>query len=156
VAAPILRQFGDLVAEDFATHPIWIGCHTADYDEQWYDETDEETFRPRVGPLPADPSEGMLLVRATATLHDGTLLPGFLTPSIEDGDLGTIQPHVFAGNEIFHFWGGSVGVPAEERSEFLRVVDKAENEIFPMRVEADAGLSGGLVHAELTGWLETC
>jgi hypothetical protein len=80
---PELKQFGDLTAADFERHPVWIGCHTADYEEPWYEQTDEETFRPRTGDLPADPSEGMLLVRATIQLRDGTTLPGFVTPAFE-------------------------------------------------------------------------
>jgi hypothetical protein len=47
VNRPELKQFGDLTPADFERHPGWIGCHTADYDGAWYDETDEETFRPR-------------------------------------------------------------------------------------------------------------
>lgn len=46
---PELKQFGDLTHEDFDRHPVWIGCHVADYDELWYEDTDEETFRPWTG-----------------------------------------------------------------------------------------------------------
>ena len=63
---PMLGQFADLTATDFETSPVWIACSSVDDDEPWYDDTDEETFRPRLGPLPADPSEGMLLVDAVA------------------------------------------------------------------------------------------
>jgi hypothetical protein len=48
---PELRQFGSLTAEDFERIPVWLACHVADYDEPWYDETDEETFRPWSGDL---------------------------------------------------------------------------------------------------------
>ena len=41
---PGLKQFGELVPADFERHPVWIGCHVADYEEPWYEETDEETF----------------------------------------------------------------------------------------------------------------
>jgi hypothetical protein len=99
-ARPELKQFGDLTAEDFERHPVWIGCHTADYDEPWYDDTDEETFRPRTGDLPADPSEGMLLVRANATLRDGSSFPGFLTPAFEPGDLGMRRSRSCASDAV--------------------------------------------------------
>jgi hypothetical protein len=46
---PILKQFAALTIEDFAQCPVWIACHVADYDEPWYDDTDEETFRPYGG-----------------------------------------------------------------------------------------------------------
>ena len=77
---------------------MWVGCHTLDYDEPWYENTDEETFRPWTGKLPADASAGMLLVKATLELHDGSRHPGFVTPALKEGDLGTQQPQIFAGN----------------------------------------------------------
>src|SRR5438874_1972957 len=75
-----LKQFGELDAEDFQRHPVWIGCHTADYGRPWHEDTDDETFRPYSGKLPVDPSEGMLLVRAVIELKDGSRYPGFVTP----------------------------------------------------------------------------
>src|SRR5882724_7003113 len=39
-----LKQFAELEPEDFGRHPVWIGCHTADYGKRWYNDTDEETF----------------------------------------------------------------------------------------------------------------
>lgn len=48
-----------------------------DYDEPWYDQTNEETFRPWTGSLPVSPAEGMLLVRAVFECADGSRHPGF-------------------------------------------------------------------------------
>jgi hypothetical protein len=111
---PQLVQFGDLTPRHFERHPVWVQCHIVDYDEPWYDETDEETFRPRLDPLPADPAEGMLLVRAEFTLGDGSQLGGFLTPAVADGSdpewqLRLVQPQVFmpAGG-LAGFWEGAV------------------------------------------------
>ena len=77
---PNLKQFGDLTPADFVEHPVWASVHTLDYDEPWYDETDEETFRPWIGELPVSPEDGMFLVRAKLTLADGRVLDGFITP----------------------------------------------------------------------------
>jgi hypothetical protein len=151
VVQPVLKQFGELASSDFADHPVWIGCHGVDGDEPWYEDTDEETFRPRTGPLPADPTEGMLLVRAIATLRDGTELPGFLTPCTE-ADVGILQPHVFVGDELFGFWGGIVGIPDDTRSRFYAAVGKAAFDVFPIRVRVDPALSRGTVEALLDGW----
>lgn len=150
---PTLKQYSDLVAADFVRHPVWIACHGVDSNAPWYDETDEETFRPRLGPLPAHPSEGMLLVAAAATLRDGTQLPGFLTPGRDAKDVSTIQPHVFAGDSMFGFWGGIVGISAERRARFLQSVGKDPADVFPLRFEADHALSGGVVEVEIEGWL---
>ena len=76
---PELVQFGDLTPEHFERHPVWIQCHVVDYEAPWHDDTDEETFRPWSGPLPVDPSDALFLVRATASLSNGTTLRGFLT-----------------------------------------------------------------------------
>src|SRR5215813_6625908 len=78
---PILKQLADLAPEDFDVHAIWIHCHVVDYDQPWYDETDEETVRPWALPTPVDPSRSMLLVKAKAVFADGTECQGFLTPS---------------------------------------------------------------------------
>jgi hypothetical protein len=76
---PELKQFGDLTPADFERHPVWIACHTEDFAEPWFNETDEETFRPWTGPLPVGPSDGMLLVRATFEPHTVSQLCVFVT-----------------------------------------------------------------------------
>jgi hypothetical protein len=155
VAQPVLKQFAELRFDDFDRHPVWIGCHTADYGELWYDATDEETFRPRVGTIPADRSEGTLLVRATAILSDGTRLPGFLTPGLEP-ELGIIQPHVFVGSAIYGFWGGIAGVAEATRDKLYADTNKTPDQIFPVRVTADQALCGGVAEAIVTGWSRAC
>jgi hypothetical protein len=152
VSRPELKRFGDLTLADFERHAVWIGCHTADYDEPWYDETDEETFRPRTGALPADPGEGMLLVRATAVLSDGTRVPAFLTPAFEEGDLGTLQPQLFVAGRIFSFWGGMFGVPREAREQLYAALQRPPDAIFPIEVAADAGVCGGVARAQVHGF----
>jgi hypothetical protein len=42
----------------------------------WYEESDEEAFRPWTGELPADAPAGMLLVNATFELKDGSTIRG--------------------------------------------------------------------------------
>jgi hypothetical protein len=147
-----LVQFGDLTPGHFATHAVWIGCHTADYGEPWYDETDEETFRPRIGELPADPSEGMLLVRAAAVLADGCRLDGFITPAFDEGDLGTLQPQVFVNDRLLSFWTGIIGSTEEERTAFYNALSKSPEQIFPIRVVAEPGLTTGIQSAEVQGF----
>lgn len=149
---PELKQFGDLARKDFERHPVWIGCHTADYDEEWYDDTDEETFRPWTGDLPVGPSQGMLLVAATLELCDGSKHAGIVTPADNSGDLGTQQPQIFAGDRWYGFWGGIVGVALEERQALYAALEKTPEEIFPLRFRVDSSLAAGQTSGHVEGF----
>jgi hypothetical protein len=146
---PELKQFGDLTAEDFEREPVWISCHVEDYDEPWYGETDEETFRPWSGALPVSPSLGMLLVRATATLADGSSYPGFYTPA-EGDELGFTQPQLFVSGRLFSFWGGLMGVSQSFRDDFYSSIGKDSDAVFPIRFTAAPELveSAGSIEVE--------
>lgn len=154
-ARPVLKQFGDLVPADFQQHPVWIGCHTADYDEPWYDETDEETFRPWTGELPAGPEEGMLLVRATFTIADGRVFVGFVTPQHqgEPLDLGLLQPALFLpSGELVQFWCGIVGVDDSTRRALYDGLGASAEQVFPIRFTADQGLTTGQASGTVPGF----
>ena len=115
------------------------------------DDTDEETFRPYTGHVPADSTQ-LLLVAATATLNDGTMFPAFVTPAHTAGDFGTLQPHMFVGGESYGFWGGVVGIPDKRRREFLDACGKDERDVFPVRFSAEPELSTGVTDTEVAGW----
>src|SRR4030095_15873204 len=108
---PELRQFGDLRLADFERYPIWLHVRLNDTDEPWYDDADEETFRPWTGPLPVSVST-QLLVRADFILADGCHLDGFITPeyipeSARAGVPRTLFPHVFLSSDRpVGFWQG--------------------------------------------------
>ena len=149
---PELKQFGDLSPADFQRHPVWIACHTEDFAEPWFNETDEETFRPWMGALPVGPSDGMLLVRASFELHDGSRHDGFLTPASKQGDLGTLQPHLFVGDKVFRFWGGMAGVGTDRRTAFYDALGKGPEAIFPIRFSTDPDLATGVVAGRVDGF----
>ena len=151
---PTLKQFGDLRSTDFEEHPVWIACHVDDYDEPWYDDTDEETFRPYTGALPVSRSNEMLLVSATARLPDGTELLGFLTPAI-DASLASAQPYAFVGIDAFGFWRGIVGIHEDHRDAFHRAVGKRDGEVFPILFTAAPNLTSETVSVEVDGWSPT-
>jgi hypothetical protein len=164
-----LRQFGELETEDFQRHPVWIGCHTAHHGKPWYEDTDEETFRPYTGKLPADPAEGMLLVRAVFELRDGSRYPGFVTPAAEGWDkrpdghprfehnhiLGTQQPQMFVGDRLFGFWGGMVGIPSQAQQGLYAALDKQPDAIFPVRFNTDAEFTIGIGNGNVGRLLPT-
>jgi hypothetical protein len=145
---PLLKQFSALAPADFDQHPVWINCHGQDFDEPWYEETDEETFRPWNGDAPADPSEGMLLARAVIELADGSRFSGFVTPAAE-ADLGTQQPQIFCAGRRFGFWGGLFGVRPEERQEFYATIGRSPDQFFPRRFSVDPAIATGETTGEI-------
>jgi hypothetical protein len=151
---PRLKQFCELVPEDFERSPVWIACHVVDYGESWYGETDEETVRAWGGALPVDPSTAMLLVRAKAALRDGTEYPAFLTPDLMH-DMGTIQPHLFVFGEMFGFWGGMLGVKRTVRDAFYRGVSKPPSEVFPITLTASPRVIQAGYTVEVRGFYRT-
>lgn len=155
---PLLRQFGDLTPKDFESHPVWVNCHVIDYEQPWYSETDEETFRPWLEATPADPELTMFLVRASLRLADGTLLTGFITPqSLQENngkpDLGLIQPQLFlpSGKRIA-FWYGVMPMPKNEISEFYSAIGKTEANVFPLTFNAEPGLAIGISSGVVPGF----
>ena len=158
---PWLRQFGDLTPQDFERHPVWVNCHVTDYNQPWYDETDEETFRPWREATPVDPAQTMFLVRASLRLADGTALRGFITPqSPQDNggkpDLGLIQPEVFlpSGKRV-SFWFGMMDPPKNEISEFYTALGKTGADIFPLTFNVETWLAIGVVSGSVPGFCST-
>jgi hypothetical protein len=94
----------------------------------------------------------MSLVRATFELHDGSRHDGFLTPAFKDGDLATLQPHLFGGREIFRFWGGMAGIRANERTAFYEALGKGPEAIFPIRFSTDPDLATGVAAGQVGGF----
>lgn len=139
---PLLKQFGDLTPIDFDNHPVWVSVHVCDTEEDWYDETDEETFRPYTGQLPVD-DETMYLVRSEFTLSDGTKFHGFVTPtssSKSPDNLGTIQPQIFTSDgKRYGFWLGMFP-DSEEIQNFYQSIGKTPNQVFPITFKTPVGL----------------
>ena len=144
---PVIKRFGNLRRDDFATHPIWVNVKENDHDEPWWMDVDEEAFRPRVGPLPASPAEDGLLVRAVATLRDGTPLAGFLTPALGPADADDLRPHVFVGDLLISL----TGMPEPARQAFLATLRRPFEHVFPIAVAADPTLCLGTVDVVVQG-----
>jgi len=156
MSIPQLVQFADLTSAHFDQHPVWASCQSFDYGEPWYDDTDEETFRPSNTDLPVSPSDGMYLVRADFVLADGTSLVGFLTPAIEDGSsnaLGTIQPQMYLpSGERMSFWLGMFGNPNDQATTLYSALGRAAGAIFPIRFRAPEALATGVTAGAIDGF----
>ncbi len=156
---PLLKQFGDLTISDFDKYPIWVQCHIIDYDEQWYDNTDEETFRPWIDKLPVSPDIAMFLIRAELKLKDGEVSPGFITPCSEseyknENDLGLIQPQMFTKKgERIGFWTGMFPIDKVQIDSIYKLINKEPDKIFPIYFKAIDGLSIGVSSGKINGFL---
>src|SRR5215470_15772790 len=107
-------QFRDLRSHHFERHPVWVNCHTVDYDEPWYEDTDEETYRPFLDATVKEPRDAIVLVRADARLADGTLLDAFLTPTVDE-DISAKQPHIISADSApRRFWCGILRPSVEQ------------------------------------------
>jgi hypothetical protein len=155
---PKLKQFGDLSQSDFDEYPVWVGVHTMDYDEDWYEESDEETFRPWIGEFPVNPNLGIFLVRSRFTLNDHSDFVGFITPAIGNGnvrksDHGTVQPHLFISTDKkVSFWGGMFGFSDDARQATYELLDRTPRQIFPIRFNADRGYTHGRQSGKIQGF----
>ena len=155
---PELKQYGDLTITDFERHPVWVCVHVLDYDEPWYGETNEETFRPWSEELPVDPSFGMFLVRSRMVLADGTQFAGFITPTrgtgeVTDSDLGLVQPHVFSKTgSLISFWGGLFGLSDVEKQKVYAMLERSPSQVFPISFKAEPGIALGRQSGCLRGF----
>ena len=153
-ARPELKQFGDLLPDDFERHPVWVASHSVDYDEEWYDDTDEETFRPWAGALPVGCDE-MYLVSSSFTLADGTTLSGFATPASEEEAWGLIQPQLFlpSGKRLGVWFG--MFPPPNAVSDFCAALGKKGDAIFPIHFSAGADLTSEVCSGIIPGLMKS-
>jgi hypothetical protein len=170
---PELKQIADLLFSDFERHPVWIGVHNVDAGQPWYDDCDEETYRPWTAALPVAAEIGFVLVRASIELHDGSAYPGAVRAAAQDWDaplrpglptasarysgsdltvLGVQQPRIFVGQRTFTFWGGQRGISQERRQAVYSALGKSPGSVFPLRFTADSQLATGLLAGRLDGF----
>jgi hypothetical protein len=85
---PLLRDISVLTPFDFQNHPVWVCVHGRDQDEPWYEQTNDQTYRPWTGALPYIPRSPFdaVLVAATFELTDGRIYRGSFNPVAENWD----------------------------------------------------------------------
>jgi hypothetical protein len=178
---PEMKQERDLTPADFRRYPVWIGVHNFDSDEPWYEQADEETYRPWTGSLPFAENRGIVLIAATFTLADGSVYPGYCTAVRENWDaparayttpggtrvvpqswsemhggaklsiLALQNPTLFVSNRPVDF---HLRIPERRRKavqDFYATIQKKPFEVFPTSFGAEPGLAVGIVSGSLEG-----
>jgi len=153
VGAPRIRkQVYDLSLSDLRRFPVWEFA----LDEEGEEGQDEATVRPfpfqYVGVL--DPSWGMFVVYASFVLADGTSMWGYLTPSRDPTDLGTIQPIIVSPQGQVFFWCGTLEPTSEGISASYGRLNKTSfKQVFPIQFASEVELVGGQLRGSLPGFL---
>jgi hypothetical protein len=154
---PILKQFIELNENDFINNPVWVQCHIIDYDQPWYEETDEKTFRPWDKELPVNPDYAMYLIQTTFTANNGITYTGFITPNgnaFGENDLGLVQPQIFGKDgKIVSFWMGMFKYENEKIREIYANLNLSPNDLFPIKFASTQKLSKGYVEGIINGFL---
>lgn len=149
---PNLKQLGHLMPDDFVTHPVWVSCHSVDYDEPWYDDSDEETFRPWLSEIPVAADE-MYLVACAFTLADGSRHQGFATPSFEPDDMGLIQLQIFSPSGKRYAFCLGMFPRQEEINGFYTDFAKGPSSVFPLAFSALPGLTTAFCSGTIQGFM---
>jgi hypothetical protein len=179
---PEMKQEHELCASDFVRHPVWIGVHNYDYGEPWYEQTDEQTFRPWLGQLPFAEARGIALVAATFELADGSVYSGYFSPQSEDWDaplpprrmrdgnytkslqwsarrggsplsiLALHRPAIFIDGQVFGFH--LLREPRRKAAvqAFYAAIKKSPAAVFPVRFYADPSLAVGITSGRMDGF----
>jgi hypothetical protein len=177
---PEMKQECDLSPMDFVRHPVWIGVHGFDSGQPWYENSDEETFRPWPGTLPFDEATGVALVAATIELADGAVHAGFCRRVGDDWDspipsisasadseprswstmhggsklsvLLLQNPIIFINGRQFDFQLRVPRLRTRAIGDFYSAIGKSPAAVFPLRFVARSGLATGLASGTLDGF----
>jgi len=146
----IRKQVYELTVEDFDQHPVWEFA----LDEEGEEGQDEATVRPQSVAGPVDPAEGMVVVKASFMLADGTSMTGYVTPPSPSSDgLGTIQPQIITQQGQVSFWCGAFKPTSEVLAQNYGRLGRTADKIFPVRFTSEVEVVGGRVTGILNGFL---
>ncbi len=181
MAPPELKQEYNLSLADFSRQPVWVGVHNFDSDEPWYEQSDEETFRPWTGPLPFAEARGFVLAAATFELADGTLYAGYCRSVRDDWDAsfepmsvaeGTPKrqswsrmhggsqrsvlllqsPTMFIDGRPFDFQLRILSLRKKAIQSFYAAIGKKPSDVFPLRFAINSGLAADVTSGKLAGF----
>lgn len=156
---PFLKQLGSVTMADLEQFPVWVLCHTIDYSEEWYDDTDEETIRPWIGNIPIDVESTIFFIRTHFVLADGSEIEGFVshaaTPQkkIVASDIASTQPVLLhhSGRQI-RFWYGVTKITREDMNCIYTLLGKDKKAVFPIRYRVDGNMATVEQKGEIDGF----
>ncbi len=146
----IRKQVYELTARDLDQYPVWEFA----LDEEGAEGQDEATVRPLLVAGQVNPADGMVIVKASFRLSDGTSLSGYLTPpSSSSRGLGTIQPQIITANGQVSFWCGAFKPTSETLKQNYDRLGRTADKVFPVRFTSEVKVVGGPVTGILNGFL---
>lgn len=137
---PVIKSWGEITPRDLDACPVWVNCHTADENEEWYDETVEDDYRPFTGVLDLADDRNMCLVKSDAVMSDGTRLSAFLhlIPAFDADDPGAVTAGIFVRDgRSMDLGPATMGQSEAVLTRRLDALGRSETEIFPVRVTPD-------------------
>lgn len=152
----VLKSLGELRESDFVNYPVWVLCHILDYDEPWYDKTDEETYRPWTGKVPVKPRFDFI-GKTTFHFKDGTVYTGF-THICNNFDyspvpFSLVMAILLNNDQQESFWSGGIERSEQKIREFYLRIGKTAEEIFPIQYSVNKELVKEPVVGEITGFM---
>jgi hypothetical protein len=144
----IRKQVYGLVPADLELFAIWELAT----DEEGEEGQDEATVRPRPDLDVADPSEGILVVRAELVAADGTRFDGYLSPHREP-HVGYVQPTIVMDEGQIGFWSGIRKPARDELDGRYRLLGKNASELFPLSYRALVPCGDAEVEGTLDGFV---
>ena len=146
------KQVYELSAADLEAHPVWEHC----LDEEGLEGQDEATVRPFDAQGKPLEYEGMLVVRATLTLANGTRFPGYVYYVPDDGQrygrLADLQPQAITPLGQVMFWYGALMPTKEILDDAYRKLGADAKGVFPVRYASEVPLATGTIEGEIAGF----
>lgn len=145
----IRKQVYDLTPSDLALNAVWEFAS----DEEGDEDQDEATVRPFTVDTTVDPSVGMLIVRATFTLNDGSTRNGYLTPPFRgDASVGVVQPVVVMEQGQVSFWLGMFTPSPEQLAGDYELLQSDADSTFPVQFQSDLRSTHGPISGTIVGF----
>lgn len=152
----LLKSFGELIESDFKIYPVWVMCHIIDYDQPWYNQTNEETYRPWTGEIPVTPQSDFL-AKAVFSFKDGTTYNGF-TAACNNLDYTKITPSLvnatlFNKDRQESFWRGGLEIKESDINDFYFRMGKTSQQVFPIQYAVKQELVTESINGEIIGFM---